>query len=251
MERQAAIRSAPHDTSNVPASEMGIVLSRWRFLLKPIPPEEAKKNPKKFVDHLVPAVVMEEDMLFYRWHDGEGLDAPDCYDHVLINFSRSDEEIIEGLKMVLQGSRRENVRSSRQRDKSLAMGMPDRWKVWDAYIGQGNRNKLKTVRVLFPDTFNDRLTERELADFVEREHQKTKKMVERARNNGEKYLKVVGKQRRLSNVYDYFEKKFDRMKATPERQAERKKYITYIARQIELCRKMIKAHGSTNPFYIS
>jgi hypothetical protein len=230
---------------------MGAVLSRWRFLLKPIPPDEAKKDPKKFIDHLVPPVVMEEDMLFYRWHDGEGLDAPDCYDHVLINFSRSDEEIIEGLKKVLQDVRIENVRISSQHDKTLAKGMPDRWKMWDTYIGQGHRNKLKTARVLFPDTFDDRLAEKELADFIAREHQKTKKMVERARNDGEKYLKVNGKQRRLDNVYDYYEKKFDRMKATPERQAERKKYITYTARQIELCRKMIKAHGSTNPFNIS
>jgi hypothetical protein len=73
-------------------------------------------------------------------------------------------------------------------------------------------------------------------------------MVERERNNGEKYLKVGGKYRSLDNVYHFHEKKFDRMKATPERQAERKKYLTYIARQIELCRKMIKAHASINPF---
>jgi hypothetical protein len=218
-----------------------------QFHLKPIPPDEAKKDPKKFIKHLVPPVVMETNMIS-QWNDGESFDPPTLYDSVLINFSRSDDEIIEGLKNILQDVRIENVRSSCQRDKTLAKGTPDRWKVWDTFIDQGHRNKLKTARVLFPDIFDDRLAEKELADFKTRENHKIKKMVERARNNGEKYLMVGGKNRRLDNVYHFYEKKFDRMKATPERQIERKKYLTYIARQIVICRKMINAHVSENPF---
>jgi hypothetical protein len=240
--RDERLRVAPDwgmigETAGKPEADL---LARWPLLMKPIAPDEARKTPAAFTGHLVPPVVMatETPGSWDDWQTLANLPWPAARFHpVWINFFRTDEEILEGLKQLRERMGVLPIRESVPKAK----GMPDRWKVWDTYAGPGNSDLRKTAGILFLKTFNPRVGRGEVSALAEKTYADLRRDIEERRGRGETRIEVGGRRRTLSAAYDYHETRFEKMTATPERQAERKKFLRYIDRQVDLCRQMIDA----------
>jgi hypothetical protein len=229
------------ETAGKPADDL---LARWPLLLKPIPPDEARKTPAAFTGHLVPPVAMatETPGSWDDWQTLANLPWPAARFHpVWINFFRTNEEIIEGLEKIRERIGNLPVRES----VSKAKGMPDRWKVWDTYAGPGENDLRKTAGILFPKTFNARAARAEVRALREKEIAKFREELKERKRRGDPDIVLGGRRRTLRaagfHAETYFKRRFDNMTATPKRQAERKKILSYLDRQADLSRQMIDA----------
>ena len=245
--REERLRGAPDwgmigETAGKPEADL---LARWPLLMKPIPPDEARETPEAFTDHLVPPVVMatETPGSWDDWQTLANLPWPAARFHpVWINFFRTDEEILEGLKQLRERMGVLPIRESVPKAK----GMPDRWKVWDTFSANGKRDLRKTAGILFPETFNARAGRAEVLALREKEEVKFQEELEEKKERGDPDIVLGGRRRTLRaagfHAETYFNRRFDNMTATPKRQVNRKKILSYLDRQVDLCRQMIDAH---------
>jgi hypothetical protein len=219
------------------------ILARWPLLLKPIPPDKARKAPEAFIEHMVPPVTMETPNSWGDWRTHANLPWPAArYFPVWVNFFRTDKEITEGLKELRERLGYLPIRESVQKAK----GMPDRWKVWDTYAGRGKSDLRKTAGIFFPKVFDDEEALEEVLALREREESKFHKELEERKRRGDPVIVLGGRRRTLKaadfHAETYFDRRFDNMTATPKRQAERKRKLSNLARQVDFCRQMIEAH---------
>jgi hypothetical protein len=231
------------ETAGKPADDL---LARWPLLLKPIPPDEARKTPAAFTGHLVPPVAMatETPGSWDDWQTLANLPWPAARFHpVWINFFRTNEEIIEGLEKIRERIGNLPVRESVPKAK----GMPDRWRIWDTYAGPGKSDLRKTAGILFRETFDDKAAEAEKRALARMEKADLMKKADEAERLREPYIRVGCKRCAPRNARDwhiqeYLKRKYRNMAAIPKRQGERKRKLAYLTRQVDICRQMIEDH---------
>lgn len=140
---------------------------------------------------------------------------------VWINFFRSEDEIIAGIKALSKNMRFQGFKKSVSKAKRIS----DPWKVWDTYMGAGEKDIRKTAETLFPESF--------------RYNDDRKEMEEEAKKNFEVMKKTISPNRAAT----WYDNRLAKAKAAEWRQAERKRFITYVEKVIGSCRQKIEMHS--------
>src|SRR4030067_340130 len=199
-------------------------LRQWLKLKNPIPPQDARKNPSAFLDHIVPPVLGETELPRSWFEDGKlsrlpGM-AEGLYLPIWVDFNATKKEILRLIGHRIDEYSFLSVSRPEKRDRGIG-----RWEVWDTFQGKGKKSARKTAELLFPKEFQYKKDKEELRE-------ETKKEYKKRIDGGEKMQKAM----------HWHDTRVEKGKAPLHRLEARKRSVEYVKGVIRSCQRMIDYH---------